>query len=121
MKMLDYQLSEMEEQVRTFIVSAPNPSTTAVILRSAPGFGPVATLVLISEMPEMGRIGRRKIASLADLAPFARESGASEGKRSSVASGSRCATPRSRRPTRRPVAMRSSRCSRTGSMPQETH
>ena len=81
MEMLDHQASEMDERIRTFIVSDPNLRKTAVILRSAPGIGPVATSVLISEMPEMGRIGRGKIASLAGLAPFARDSGASEGKR----------------------------------------
>ena len=85
MEMLDHQVSEMEGRIRTFIVSDRGFHKTATILSSVPGIGPVATSVLICEMPEMGRIGRGKIASLAGLAPCARDCGASEGKRSSAA------------------------------------
>ena len=81
MEMFDDQVSEMDERIRTFIVSDPSLHKTAIILSSAPGIGPVTTSVLICEMPELGRINRAKIASLAGLAPFARDSGASEGKR----------------------------------------
>ena len=81
MEIFDDQVSEMDERIRTVIVSDPCLHKTAIILSSAPGIGPVATSVLISEMPELGRITRAKIASLAGLAPCARDSGASEGKR----------------------------------------
>ncbi len=50
-------------------------------LRSAPGVGPVTAAVLIADMPELGMMDRRQIASLAGLAPRAFESGKYKGKR----------------------------------------
>jgi transposase len=51
------------------------------ILQSAPGVGPVVAATLIAELPELGRVDRRAIASLAGLAPVARDSGKRSGPR----------------------------------------
>jgi transposase len=40
-----------------------------------PGIGLVVAATLIAELPEIGRLSRRQIASLAGLAPFPCESG----------------------------------------------
>jgi transposase len=50
-------------------------------LRTMPGVGVKTARVLIAHLPELGRLNRREIASLAGLAPFARESGRWRGAR----------------------------------------
>jgi transposase len=52
------------------------------LLESVKGVGPVTTLTLLAALPELGRLNRRAIAKLVGLAPFARDSGPSRGKRS---------------------------------------
>ena len=44
-------------------------------LRTAPGIGPVVAATLVAELPELGRLDRRRIAALVGLAPVARDSG----------------------------------------------
>jgi transposase len=51
------------------------------ILTSAPGVGLIVAATLIAELPELGALNRRQIASLAGLAPFPRESGQRKGYR----------------------------------------
>jgi transposase len=46
-----------------------------------PGVGPVVAAILIAELPELGRLDRRRIAALAGLAPIARDSGKRLGRR----------------------------------------
>lgn len=52
------------------------------LLRSAKGVGPVLAATLISELPELGALGRKQIASLAGVAPLCRDSGKLRGTRS---------------------------------------
>ena len=46
-----------------------------------PGIGPRIARTLIAELPELGRLGRRQIASLTGVAPFNRDSGTLRGRR----------------------------------------
>jgi transposase len=50
-------------------------------LRTMPGVGPKTARVLLAQLPELGRLNRRQIASLAGLAPIACESGQWRGQR----------------------------------------
>jgi transposase len=50
-------------------------------LRTVPGVGPVVAATLIALLPELGRLSRRAIASLAGLAPYDRDSGGHAGER----------------------------------------
>jgi len=50
-------------------------------LRSVPGVGPVTTLVLIADLPELGQVPDKQIVALCGLAPHARDSGKWHGKR----------------------------------------
>jgi transposase len=52
------------------------------LLQSATGIGPVASATLIAQLPELGKLDRRAIASLVGIAPMARESGRWRGRRS---------------------------------------
>lgn len=51
------------------------------LLRSAPGIGPVLSLTLLAELPELGTLTRKQIAALAGVAPLNRDSGTLRGKR----------------------------------------
>ena len=51
------------------------------LLQSTSGIGPVASATLIAELPELGHLGRREIASLVGVAPMARDSGSTKGRR----------------------------------------
>ena len=50
-------------------------------LQAIPGVGRVVGLTLLTHLPELGRLDRKRIAALAGLAPFARESGLQRGRR----------------------------------------
>ena len=50
-------------------------------LSSVPGVGKTTAATLLAELPELGTINRRRIASLAGLAPFDDDSGTKHGKR----------------------------------------
>lgn len=53
----------------------------AKLLQSVVGMGRVATATLLAELPEMGRLNRRQICALVGVAPYAKDSGASRGRR----------------------------------------
>lgn len=51
------------------------------VLKSVPGVGPVLSIALLSDLPELGRLNRREIAALAGVAPFNWDSGTIHGQR----------------------------------------
>jgi len=51
------------------------------VLRSVPGIGPVVSVTLLADLPELGVLGRKQIAALVGLAPLNRDSGTLRGKR----------------------------------------
>lgn len=59
------------------------------ILISLPGFGPAVSTTLITDLPELGTLDRRAIASLAGLAPHPSQSGTSIG-RNQIGGGRPC-------------------------------
>jgi len=50
------------------------------LMESVPGVGPAIAGRLLAEMPELGSLDRRQVASLAGLAPWTRQSGQWKGK-----------------------------------------
>jgi transposase len=86
--LLDTKISELEERIEQAVAVDATLVETARILRSIPGIGPVASTMLIAEMPEFGTISAEQAAALTGLAPIAHDSGASRGKRS-IAEGRR--------------------------------
>lgn len=72
----------IDQQIADLIAQSPELSEQARLLRSVPGIGPTVLATLLAELPELGTRCRRSIASLAGVAPHARESGTRRGKRS---------------------------------------
>lgn len=79
--LFDRQITELEAQIEHVIAKDESIARTADILRSVPGIGPVASTMLIAEMPELGQISGEQAAALTGLAPIAHDSGATRGKR----------------------------------------
>jgi len=54
----------------------------AAALSSVPGIGAASVAVLLAELPELGKLDRRRIAALVGVAPLNRDSGQMRGQRS---------------------------------------
>lgn len=81
-------IKELEDRITRAIASDEHLSETAIVLRSIPGIGPVASTMLIAEMPEIGTITGEEAAALTGLAPVAHDSGTLRGERA-IAGGRR--------------------------------
>ncbi|MCP5084121.1 MAG: IS110 family transposase [Alphaproteobacteria bacterium] len=79
--LLDHQVTMLESRIEEVINTTAELNGTANILRSIPGIGPVASTMLIAEMPELGQVTGEQAAALTGLAPIAHDSGALRGKR----------------------------------------
>lgn len=84
----DSLIKELEDRIIRAISSDDHLSEMAIVLRSIPGIGPVASTMLIAEMPEIGTITGEEAAALTGLAPVAHDSGTLRGKRA-IAGGRR--------------------------------
>jgi transposase len=78
---LDRQVGEMDRRLDEAIRNSPMWHQRDELLRGIPGIGPVASRTLLAELPELGTLGRRKIAALVGLAPMNRDSGTLRGRR----------------------------------------
>lgn len=85
---LDILIKELEDRITRAIASDDRLSEMAIVLRSIPGIGPVASTMRIAEMPEIGTITGKEAAALNGLAPVAHDSGTMRGKRA-IAGGRR--------------------------------
>jgi transposase len=79
---LEAKIETIEANIQALISQKPELRAKAEIIDSIPGIGPVTASTLVAELPEIGTINRQKIAALAGLAPFNKDSGAKNGKRS---------------------------------------
>lgn len=72
-------LTAQRERVTAAIAAlvARDPALQAQVaqLQTVPGIGPVVSVTLVARLPELGRLDRRAIASLAGVAPHPRASG----------------------------------------------
>ena len=78
---LEEALRRLDHDLTTLIRATPAWRETDDLLRSAGGIGPVNSHTLIADLPELGRLDRRRIAALVGVAPFARDSGEFRGLR----------------------------------------
>ncbi len=85
---IDSLIKELEDRINRAIASDDRLLETAIVLRSIPGIGPIASAMLIAEMPEIGTITGEEAAALTGLAPVAHDSGTLRGKRA-IAGGRR--------------------------------
>lgn len=79
---LKKRLKDLDKEIATTIKDSPVWREKEQLLTSMPGVGPVVSSVLMVDLPELGTVDRQKIAALAGLAPFNRDSGLQRGTRS---------------------------------------
>lgn len=78
---LEKRLAEVDGDLREAVSASPLWQAKEDLLRSVPGVGRVTAVTLLAELPELGRLSRREIASLVGVAPLNRDSGTMRGKR----------------------------------------
>jgi len=77
------KIKDLDRQIAALLEAPAEPeiAATVQILRSFTGVGPIVAALLIAHLPELGTLNAKQIASLAGLAPFARDSGEKRGIR----------------------------------------
>ena len=80
-RFLQGRLKQVDERLKMLIDKDPEWNRRAELLNTVPGVGPVLISSLIAELPELGTINRKQIASLVGVAPFNNDSGKSRGRR----------------------------------------
>jgi transposase len=78
---LQQALRSLDHDLTTLVRSTPAWREADDLLRSASGIGPVSSCTFVADLPELGRLDRRRIAALVGLAPFPRDSGVFRGRR----------------------------------------
>ena len=78
---LQAALAELDGEIGDQVRGSPAWRAAEDLLTSVPGVGPITARTLIAELPELGRITRRRVAALVGVAPVNRDSGASRGDR----------------------------------------
>lgn len=81
LKALKKQMDKAEQQIAELISSTPKLQKKAECLESVPAIGEITAALLVTELPELGRLNRRQIAALVGVAPINRDSGTYRGKR----------------------------------------
>ncbi|MGB8601218.1 MAG: IS110 family transposase [Rhizomicrobium sp.] len=79
-KALEKELSVLDTGIDDSVRGSPVWREKEDLLQSVPGVGNVTARTLLAEMPELGTLDRRQVASLAGLAPWTRQSGQWRGK-----------------------------------------
>jgi len=80
-KHLQRQLHDVERRLSELIRRSPLWGAQQQLLVSVPGVGPVVSVTLLADLPELGQLDRKRIAALVGVAPFNRDSGTQQGKR----------------------------------------
>ncbi len=80
-KFLEKQIILIKEKMETVIKNSEKLTEQTQILTKQKGFGMLTAMLLLAHMPEWGLLNHKETASLAGLAPVARDSGKMRGKR----------------------------------------
>ena len=76
---LTKELSDSDSDVAGHVQQ--HHAALAEALQSVPGIGAASVAVLLAELPELGKLDRRRIAALVGVAPLNRDSGQMRGQR----------------------------------------
>jgi transposase len=79
--LIERHLAKLEAELQSCIAADPALARVHAILVSIPGLGSISAILLIAELPELGRATEKEIAALVGVAPMNWDSGASRGRR----------------------------------------
>lgn len=80
---LEERLDDLNTRLGQMVRTSPLWREQDNLLRSVPGVGAVLSTTLLANLPELGKLDRRSIASLVGVAPMNCDSGKHRGKRRS--------------------------------------
>jgi transposase len=80
-QVLERRVAKLDRCIDAAIAASAARAETRSRLESVPCVGPGIARSLIVDLPELGSLGRRQIASLVGIAPFANDSGKKSGHR----------------------------------------
>jgi len=89
---LENKVREIESQIETLLESSEELKEKREILVSCKGVGEVTAFTLLAELPELGTVDRKEIASLVGVAPMNHDSGEKKGKRTTYGGRSKVRT-----------------------------
>ncbi len=75
------RLKDVDRELKTLIENSPVWREKDDLLQSVPGIGPVASVALLAQLPELGALNRRQIGALVGVAPLNNDSGQYKGQR----------------------------------------
>ena len=78
---IDRQIAAIDTALKALLQSEPELVARFDVLVSIPGIGALTAITMLIEMPELGQLDNKQVASLAGLAPQARDSGQHRGRR----------------------------------------
>jgi len=80
LKQMKTQLETIDQEIEGLLQSSPKTARATEIICSIPGLSRISAASLLTEMPELGTLNKKQVASLAGLAPMTRQSGQWRGK-----------------------------------------
>jgi len=75
LRTLDQHIREIDRKIEKALLEDSERAELWDLLQTVPGVGPGVARTLLIDLPELGHLGRREIAALVGVAPFARDSG----------------------------------------------
>ena len=74
------QIGDIDAAIDLLIHTLPETARAMEILKSIPGIGQISAATVLIQMPEIGTMTRKQVASLTGVAPMTRQSGKWQGK-----------------------------------------
>lgn len=78
---LQGEMKQLDEEIRLYLDNETELLEQEQLLRSMKAVGPVTAATLLAELPELGKLDNKQIASLVGLAPINHDSGKRRGYR----------------------------------------
>jgi transposase len=75
LKLMIAQIAQVDAEIQELLQKAPDTARATEIICSVPGLSKVSSAAILTEMPEIGTLSKKQVASLAGLAPMTRQSG----------------------------------------------
>lgn len=80
MALLEREIKKIDTQITELIASNDELNKKATLLTSIPGIGKSTAALLVSHVPELGKLTNNETAALIGVCPYSRESGNYKGK-----------------------------------------
>ena len=74
-RQLERRIAQLDQRIMELVQADPGMARGLEVLTSIPGIGMQTAVILMIDMPELGQLDAKAAASLAGLAPVARDSG----------------------------------------------